>query len=134
VGPAEVIVDSSALLAILFQEPEASEFAVLLLSSNNHRISAVNWLEAAINADRRGDETTAGVFETLCDRLRIGIEPVRTEHAWLARSAYATFGRGRHPARLNLGDCFAYALAKATGEPLLFKGEDFRATDVTPAL
>jgi ribonuclease VapC len=129
-----VIVDSSALLAVLFGEDDADRFARALAAARDRRMSAINWFEAAINADRHGDPSVLGLFDDLCQRIGVTIEPVTAEHARLARSAHAAFGKGRHRAGLNLGDCFAYALAKATGEPLLFKGDDFTATDVTRAL
>ena len=97
-------------------------------------MSAGNWLEAAIIVDGRGDATARIRFDELLDAGGIEITPVSVEQARVARLAYQQFGRGNHPARLNYGDCFAYALAKVTGEPLLFKGNDFVQTDIQPAL
>ena len=107
-----MIVDTSALLAILFDEPDAERYARALADADTVRLSAGSFVEAAI----------------------VVIEPVTEEQAHIARQAYTDFGKGRHPASLNFGDCFAYALARATAEPLLFKGEDFGRTDITPAL
>ena len=94
----------------------------------------MNFVEAAIRIDRLGSEEKSRKFEELIRTLQIEITKITPEQAYLAREAYQRFGKGNHPARLNLGDCFAYALAKARGEPLLFKGDDFRKTDVEAAL
>ena len=126
-----MVVDASALLAILFAEIDAQELTTIILSSSSRRISVINLTEAAIVADHDKGGRIGGVqFDEFVRRLEFSIEPVTLEQTTLARSAYRRFGKGNHPARLNLGDCFAYALSKATGEPLLFKGGDFAATDV----
>lgn len=125
-----MIVDSSALIAVLRAEPEADEFAELIVSGPA-RISAANWLEASMVA--HGERASAGValLDRLVDEAAIEIEPVSVEQAHRARLAFQRYGRGSgSPARLNFGDCFAYALSSVTGEPLLFKGEDFTHTDV----
>lgn len=130
-----MIVDSSALIAILRDEPEATEFSEAIENSEECRISAVNYVEAAIVVDARRNPLDSRRFDTLVRRAELIIEPVTEQQARIAREAYRDFGKGSgHPARLNFADCFAYALAKASGEPLLFKGRDFSHTDVTPAL
>jgi ribonuclease VapC len=128
-----VIIDSSALIVILFDEPDAARFANAIAQAATCRISATNYVEAAIIVE---SQSTAGgqQFNALIRRAGIVIEPVTEEHALLARQAYADFGKGRHPAGLNFGDCFSYALAKATRQPLLFKGKNFSKTDIEAAL
>ena len=129
-----MIVDSSALLAILFAEPDRERYAVALDAAPSVRLSAVNFVEAAVRVDMGHSPIASDAFDDLIREARVTIEPVTAEQAHLARRAYRTYGRGSgSPARLNLGDCFAYALAKVTGEPLLFKGDDFGHTDVEPA-
>lgn len=98
------------------------------------RLSAANYLEAAIVLDAKRSGPAGERLDVMIEELGIAVVPVTIEQARLAREAYRRFGKGNHPARLNFGDCFAYALSKATGEPLLFKGEDFRQTDVEPAI
>ena len=129
-----MIVDTSALLAILRDEPEAATCARAIESVSIRRISAANFLEAAIVIDGSRDPIVSRRFDDLLREARLLIEPVTESQARTAREAYRDFGKGSgHPARLNFGDCFAYALAKAMGEPLLFKGNDFIHTDVTAA-
>jgi ribonuclease VapC len=121
-----MIVDTSALIAILRDEPEARAFAIAIADADRRRLSAANYLEAAIVIDGSRDPIASRRFDDLLREAGISIEPVTEEHAKIAREAYRDFGRGSgHAARLNFGDCFAYALAKTTGEPLLFKGDDF---------
>lgn len=130
-----MIVDTSAVLAILLGEPEADAFTLAIArAACPPRLSAVSYLEAAIRIDRLKSPVASAALDELLARLRLAIEPVTVDQAHLARTAYRTFGKGLHPAALNLGDCFAYALAKAGGEPLLFKGDDFGRTDIEPAL
>ncbi|MFC5357002.1 type II toxin-antitoxin system VapC family toxin [Azospirillum himalayense] len=130
-----MIVDTSALVAILRSEPDALDYAVAIEKAPVRRISAANFLEAAIVIDSSRDETASRSFDTLIDAAGLIIEPVTEEQARTARDAYRRFGRGSgHPAKLNYGDCFAYALSKATNEPLLFKGQDFPHTDILSAL
>jgi ribonuclease VapC len=130
-----VIVDSSALIAIMLGEADAAEYAGALASTTEAGISVATYLEAGIIADRDRDPVAMRVYDTLLTRNGIVIEPVTAEQAHIARAAYRDFGRGSgHPAKLNFGDCFSYALAKTTGRPLLFKGDDFGHTDVTSAL
>lgn len=126
-----MIVDSSALLAILRAEPGALRYAQAIENVTPRRISAANFLETAIVIDGSRDPVASRRFDELIHAAGIIIEPVTREQAIIAREAYRDFGKGSgHPAQLNFGDCFAYALAKATGEPLLFKGNDFRHTDI----
>ena len=125
-----MVVDSSALVAILRKEPEAARFTRAMLRDPVRLISAANLLEAGIIIDNQSGPSAGRRLDAFVERARIGIEPVTEAQVRIARQAYLDFGRGNHPAGLNFGDCFAYALAKATGEPLLFKGEDFARTDI----
>jgi ribonuclease VapC len=129
-----MIVDSSALMAILLQEPEAGVCSVAIERAEVCRISAGTLLEAMIVADRRGDAIGRHMLDELLAESAIIVEPVTEEHARIGRDAHRDFGRNSgNSARLNHGDCFAYALAKTTGEPLLFIGNDFSHTDLHPA-
>jgi len=127
-----VIVDSSAVLAILFGEPDAPDFVRKLLGAPIRQLSAANDLELAIKLDNTLPEYALEFDDFLRD-ARIQIVAVNLEQARIARQAYRHFGKGRHPAALNFGDCFAYALAKANAMPLLFKGDDFSKTDIRVA-
>jgi ribonuclease VapC len=129
-----VIVDSSALLAVILKEADEPRYSAALIDAPVLRISAANWVETAIIVGSRKYPGASIRFEDLFDVLRLKVEPVTIEDAQRACTAYSDYGRGHHPARLNYGDCFAYALAKRHGEPLLFKGNDFAQTDVEPAL
>ena len=130
-----MIVDSSALLAILRDEPESDACATAIAVAPTRRISAANLLEAFIVVDSNRDPIASRRIDELLTSAGIVIEPVTEEHVRIGRAAYRDFGKGSgHPAQLNFGDCFAYALARASGEPLLFKGSDFAQTDVRPAL
>jgi ribonuclease VapC len=129
-----VIVDTSALIAVIFNEPEEPAFAAALVDAPVLRMSVANWVEAAIIVDSRANAKAKARFEDLPKALQIELMPVTSDQARRGRTAYADYGKGNHPARLNYGDCFAYALAKETGEPLLFKGTDFAQTDIEPAL
>lgn len=129
-----MILDTSALLAVLLEEPEADEFTALILAAENPLISAVSFVEASILAESKGGDGSVRHLDAFLRTAGITIEPVTEEQALAARQAYSDYGKGRHSAGLNLGDCFPYALAKVLGEPLLFKGNDFRKTDVTPAI
>jgi ribonuclease VapC len=130
-----VIVDTSAIIAILREEPEAATLARALLGASILRMSAATYVEASIVLDRSPDVADGRRFDDLIKDTGIRIEAITAADALLARAAHRDFGRGSgHPARLNFGDCFAYALAKSTGEPLLFKGDDFGHTDVRSAL
>jgi len=129
-----VIVDSSALLAIILDEPDAERFALAIADAEEARIGAPNWVEVAIVTSARADSTLLDRMEGFVSDLRLRIAPFLASHALEARRAWQTFGRGRHPARLNYGDCMAYGFAKAEGDALLFKGGDFALTDIEPAL
>jgi ribonuclease VapC len=130
-----MIVDTSALMAILLDEPEAEACAQAIEDAAVCRMSAGNWLEAGVVIDSIGDAIASRRLDDLIQQASVEIEPVTAEQARIGRDAYRDFGRGSgHPAQLNFGDCFAYALAKTSGEALLFKGGDFGHTDITPAL
>jgi ribonuclease VapC len=130
-----MIVDTSAVVAILRQESDAARFSRAIGETSGCRISAVNFVEAAIVADRDRDPVMSRRLDEFCQAASLTLTPVDENQARIAREAYRDFGKGSgHPAKLNFGDCFAYALAKTTGEPLLFKGNDFSHTDVRPAL
>ena len=130
-----MIVDASAILAILLKEPEEYRFADLLGEAKaKTSLSPVNYLEVALRIDRGDMPETAQRLEEILRTMNIEVVDVTPEQARLAREAYQRYGKGKHEAKLNLGDCFAYALAKARGEPLLFKGDDFRLTDVEAAI
>lgn len=129
-----MILDTSALLAILLLEPEASSFARMIEESSVTRLSVASYLEAAILVERRGDAVRRAMFDTFVQDFGIRLEPVTVPQIHLAHSAYRLYGKGMHRAALNYGDCFSYALARSTREPLLFKGNDFGLTDITPAL
>jgi ribonuclease VapC len=130
-----MIIDTSALIAILRSEEDAKLYTDAIENASVRRISAGNYLEVAAVMDSSHDPIASRKFDDLLREARIAIEPFTEAQARIARFAYRDFGRGsRHPARLNFGDCFAYALAKSLNEPLLFKGGDFTHTDVEPAL
>lgn len=129
-----MIVDSSALVAILRAEPDAANYARALARAGSRVVSAVSWTEAAVVVDSVRDPVASRRFDELIRTAAIEIVAVTPDQAALARRAYRDFGRGSgHAARLNFGDCFAYALAVGTREPLLFKGNDFGHTDVLAA-
>lgn len=127
-----MIVDASAVLAVLLREPETDLFMHAFASEPELSMSPVNFAEACIKLMRRREDPTK--VDELLALSNIRLVDVTPEQAKIAREAYLHFGKGNHRAQLNLGDCFAYALAKARSEPLLFKGEDFRLTDVEAAL
>jgi ribonuclease VapC len=130
-----MIVDTSAIVAILRDEPEASACAKVIAKASSCRISAVNYVEAAVVIDGSRDPIASRRFDDLFREARVVVEPVTAAQARTAREAYRDFGKGSgHAAALNFGDCFAYALAKETDEPILFKGDDFRHTDLKLAL
>jgi ribonuclease VapC len=128
-----VIIDSSALIAILYSEPEGRDFQNKVAQASQPMMSTASFLESAIVADRAQDKGYGQVLDLLVDALGIEMMPVTMEQARVAREAFRTYGKGAHPAALNFGDCFAYALAKTQGERLLFKGNDFSRTDISPA-
>ena len=126
-----MIVDTSALLAILRQERDANTYATVIDEAEDLKISAGTLLEAGIVIDALKDPVISRRLDELVVRAEIAIRPVTAEHVQIGRAAYRDFGKGSgHPAQLNFGDCFAYALAKTTGESLLFKGNDFIHTDL----
>ena len=126
-----MIIDTSAIIAILRDEPEAMVCARAIADATIRRVSAVNFVESAVVIDASRDPIATRRFDDFIREANISIEPVTEIQAQIARSAYRDFGKGSgHPAKLNFGDCFAYALAKEFGEPLLFKGDDFAHTDI----
>lgn len=129
-----MIVDTSAVIALLKGEADAPAIAACLAAAARPAISAANWTEAAIVADGTARAGDGRDFDAFFDTFGIDIVPLTRDIAAEAREAYRRFGRGHHPARLNFGDCFAYALARSRGEALLFKGGDFARTDIEPAL
>lgn len=129
-----MILDTSAIVAVIEDEPEADQFLALMLDAPRVRMSASTYVETGVVIDSRNDPVLSRSLDTLLEELGVTIEPVTTEQAVIARRAYRDFGKGRsHPAQLNFGDCFAYALAVTAGDSLLFKGEDFTHTDVQVA-
>ncbi len=128
-----MIVDNSALVAILLGEEDGKHFAGALARAASPRMTAASWLEAAIVAGGRSAGRTERDFDELISDAGIEVVPVTHQLARDARAAWRQWGRGNHPAALNFGDCFSYALARERGEPLLFKGEDFARTDVERA-
>jgi ribonuclease VapC len=129
-----VIVDTSALVAILRDEEDAAELAHIMASAARSRLSAATWLEAAIVIDSSGDPVASRRYDDLVAEVGCQMVEVTPEQAAVARAAYRDYGKGSgHRAQLNYGDCFSYALARVTGEPLLFKGDDFSSTDIADA-
>ncbi len=128
-----MILDTSAIMALLGREPEAARIARAVLGSATRRVSAATLVEAGIVVQARFGDDGARDLDLLVAKLALTIEPVTPRQADLARRGFRRYGKGRHPAALNFGDCFAYALARDTGEPLLYKGDDFARTDVTAA-
>ena len=130
-----MIVDSSALVAIVRQETDAHRYDEAIIAATVPRLSAVNHLEVSLVVDGARDPVLSRRLDRYLEIMRIAIEPLTARQARIARQAHRDFGRGSgHPAKLDFGDCFAYALAADTGEPLLFTGDDFVHTDVTPAV
>ena len=128
-----MIVDTSAVLAILFHEPDAERFASVITTASSRRMSAATLLETTIVLESRSGAAAGYELDSFLQEAEIELEPVTPDQAQAARRAWRRFGKGNHPAGLNFGDCFAYALAEATREPLLFKGGDFDLTDVEVA-
>jgi ribonuclease VapC len=127
-----MVIDTSALIAILGYEAEAPQFAEAIQSDPVRLISAASLLECAIVIEARYGQAGGDKLDQLLHVAQIQVEPVTTEQVATARLAFRTYGKGHHPAALNFGDCFAYALAKISKEPLLFKGDDFSQTDIQP--
>jgi ribonuclease VapC len=128
-----VIIDTSAIFAILFNEDDADAYARAITRADSRRVSAATFVEAAIVVAAQTKNAGGSQLDAFFRRAGITIEPVTEEQAHIARQAFTDFGKGRHAAGLNYGDCFSYALAKSAGEPLLFKGKDFTKTDVLVA-
>ena len=128
-----MIVETSALIAILFEEDDAEKFRQAIASAPVRRMSAANYVEAGIVIDSQKNPLASGRVVEFLTRASIEIEGVTASQAKIARQAYRDFGKGSgHPAKLNFGDCFAFALAVETGEPLLYKGDDFTHTGINP--
>jgi ribonuclease VapC len=129
-----MILDSSAIVAILLREPEWDQFVEALENDPVRLISSVSALETAMVLESRKRDPGGREFDLFLYRAKISVVPLTEEQYELARQAWRKYGKGNHPAGLNLADCCAYALAKSSGEPLLFKGRDFALTDAEPAL
>jgi ribonuclease VapC len=129
-----MVLDTSALLALLLDEPEAETYRAAVEEDETRLVSAATLLETAIVIEARKGESGGRELDLVVHKAGIVIVPVEEEHLAEARRAYRRFGRGRHRAGLNYGDVFAYALARTAGEPLLFKGDDFSQTDVRSAV
>lgn len=130
-----MIVDSSAIVAIVADESSGPRYAEAIIEATSASISAANYLEVAIVIDRRNDPVIRARFDEVFGQLGLVVVPVTVDQVQLARQAHRDFGRGSgHRADLNFGDCFAYALAKSTAEPLLYQGDDFVHTDIRSAL
>jgi ribonuclease VapC len=127
-----MIVDASAIIAVIREEPEAAKFKRALALAPVRRMSPINWYEVAVNMEKTPSD--AATFKRISDYLELVIVPVDETQMRIAHQAWKRFGKGRHRAKLNMGDCFAYALAKATREPLLYKGGDFVHTDLIAAV
>lgn len=125
-----MVIDSSALVAILMYEAEATELVTAIENDRVRLLSAVSLFESAIVLESNYGQSGSDVLDEFVHKSAIIVEPVTIEQVKIARLAYRTYGKGRHPAALNFGDCFAYALAKIMKEPLLFKGNDFNQTDI----
>jgi ribonuclease VapC len=129
-----MIVDSSALVAILKREPDWRRFAEALDSSDASRLSAATYVEVSVVMERLKDPALYSEIDELIEHFEIAIEPLSAEQAKIAREAYRSYGKGSgHRANLNFGDCFSYALARDKREPILYKGDDFVHTDLRPA-
>ena len=128
-----MIVDASAIVAILAEEPDWERYNQKIAAARRPRMSVVNALEVTMVTESRGGAPAGAEFDRYVERMGIELEPVTLEQLAAARYAWRRFGKGNHAAGLNFGDCFAYALADVTREPLLFKGDDFARTDVRTA-
>jgi ribonuclease VapC len=128
-----MIIDTSAIIAILFDEDDAMSYAKAITEADSCRISAATFVETAIVVEAQTRNNGGRQLDAFIRRAGVVIEPVTEEQAHIARQAFIDFGKGRHAAGLNYGDCFSYALSKALREPLLFKGKEFAKTDLSPA-
>ena len=129
-----MVLDTSALIAILLDEPERRQFNQCIEANTKRFLSAATLLEAAIVLESRSGEAAGRELDLFLHRARVEVVPVDEEQVEIARAAFRRYGKGNDPAGLNFGDCFSYALAKATGEPLLYKGCDFARTDIPRAI
>ncbi len=125
-----MVIDTSALVAILLGESEAEPFALVIAGDPKRLISTFTALETAIVIEAKKGESGGRELDLLLHQARIKMAPMTAEQFEIARSAWRRYGKGRHPAGLNIGDCCSYALARCAGEPLLFKGDDFSQTDI----
>jgi ribonuclease VapC len=125
-----MVIDTSAVLAILQDEPERRAFNEAIEAADSRSLSVASFVELSIVIEARFGAEGVGHLDRLLERAGVKVVPVDLEQGRLARQAFSRFGKGRHEAGLNFGDCFSYALAQVLGEPLLFKGEDFSRTDV----
>ena len=128
-----MILDTSAVIAILLEEPEAPRFAGIIGEAESCTISAATFVEVSIIVEARKSDAGIRLWDSFFREAGIVVEAITEEHARTASQAWSRFGKGRHPAGLNFGDCFSYALAKNANEPLLFKGDDFAQTDIISA-
>jgi len=129
-----VIVDTSAVLAILFAQPDAERYARAISNTPVCRMSVATFVEISVVMESQTGDRGSRQWDQFFRRAGFALEPVTEEQAYAARQAWSDFGKGRSPAKLNFGDCFSYALARTLGEPLLFKGADFSRTDVSSAI
>lgn len=129
-----MVIDTSAVVAVVLGEDDAERYVQALERSTESWISAANVVEATIVVEARQGPEAARDLQLLLETAKVSVQPLRPEDVPVAVEAWRRFGKGRHPAGLNFGDCFAYALARTLGDSLLFKGEDFGQTDVTSAL
>ncbi len=127
-----MILDTSALLAVLFGEKDAETYARAISNAEVCRISAVTFVEVSVVVEAQTGDAGSRQWDSFFRTAGLSIEPVTEEQAYIARQAWSDFGKGRHSAGLNFGDCFSYALAKVSAEPLLFKGDDFSKTGIPP--
>ena len=129
-----MVVDTSALLAIFLAEPERRQFLDAITQGDTRHISAANVLETGIVLEARRGEGAGREFDLFLHQAKFEVVPVDSDQIEIARVAWRKYGKGRHPAGLNFGDCFAYALAKVMDQPILFKGDDFTHTDIFPVI
>jgi ribonuclease VapC len=128
-----MVVDTSVIVAILMMEPDRADLSRKLARANSRQLSSVSYMEAGIVLTSRFGATAEHEINHLLLTARIDVAPITLLHAKLALDAFRRYGKGRHPAALNFGDCFSYALAKSSAEPLLFKGDGFARTDISVA-
>ena len=128
-----MVIDTSALLAILLDEPERRSYNESIEAADSRAMSVATFVEVSIVLEARYGAEGLRALDRFIERAGIDLAPVDLEQARVARDAFSRFGKGRHTAALNFGDCFSYALARVLGEPLLFKGDDFSRTDIRPS-